>query len=208
MQLDVRDVSKRFGARWALARITLTIKSGEAVMLAGHNGSGKTTLLRLLAAATMPTLGDCSLGEVSLKQNRDHFRAHVALLSHASGHYDDLSARENLRVHAGLMKKPVQAIDAALDAVGLSARADAPVREYSAGMKKRLAIARVMLKQPPIILLDEPFGELDPQGMEVVEAWMKNERAAGKTLVLATHWLEQGGRLTDRAIHLQDGRVA
>jgi heme exporter protein A len=207
MELRVLDVSKRYGDRWALARVTTTIAAGEVVMLAGHNGSGKTTLLRLLAAALQPTLGDCEIGGFSLKSARDEVRKHVALLSHASGHYDDLGARENLRVHARLLGRDDKTIDAALDRVGLATRAETPAREMSAGMKKRLAIARVMLKAPSVILLDEPFGELDPQAMDIVEAWIRAEKTAGRTLVLATHWLEQGQRLCDRALHLKDGRI-
>ncbi len=209
MDLRLRDVSKRYGSRWALARVDLHVKSGEAVMLCGHNGSGKTTLLRLLAGAMQPTFGECEVGGASLRAQREDVRRHVALLSHASGHYDDLGARENLRVHARLSRRtPLEpAIDTALERVGLRARENTPVRELSAGMKKRLAIARVMLKAPPVILLDEPFGELDPQGMELVEQWIRDEVSAGRTLLLATHWLEQGRRLCQRSVELREGRV-
>jgi heme exporter protein A len=207
MELRIRDVSKRYGARWALAHIDLTFASGEAVMLAGHNGSGKTTLLRLIAGALPPTLGDLELGGFSVRKAREKFRRHVALLSHASGHYEDLSARENLHIHASLLGKDEKSVSGVLDRVGLAARQHTTVREFSAGMKKRLAVARVMLKAPELILLDEPFGELDPQGMQVVELWIGEEKRAGRTVILATHWLEQGARLTDRTVTLEGGRL-
>jgi heme exporter protein A len=198
----IDDVSKRYGTRWALARVTLQIARGECVMLAGHNGSGKTTLLRLIAGLLSATHGRVSvLGSTSKQAARER----VALLSHQSGHYDDLSARENLELHAQLLGRGD--IDGTLARVGLKERADTPVRQFSAGMKKRLSLARTMLKAPPVILLDEPFGELDPQGMDFVEQWIAQERKAGTTILLATHWLEQGARLSDRSIRLEGGRV-
>ncbi len=198
----IDDVSKRYGSRWALARVTLQITRGECVMLAGHNGSGKTTLLRLIAGLLTATHGKVSvLGSTSKQATRER----VALLSHQSGHYDDLSARENLLLHAQLLGRGDVA--ATLERVGLKDRADTPVRQFSAGMKKRLSLGRIMLKAPAVILLDEPFGELDPQGMEFVEHWIAHERKAGTTILLATHWLEQGARLSDRSIVLESGRV-
>ena len=199
----IDDVSKRYGARWALARVTLQIARGECVMLAGHNGSGKTTLLRIIAGLLSPTHGKVSvLGSMDKNATRER----VALLSHQSGHYDDLSARENLELHAELLGKGD--INAPLQRVGLTERADTPVRQFSAGMKKRLSLGRTMLKAPTVILLDEPFGELDPQGMDFVEQWIAQERKAGTTILLATHWLEQGARLSDRTVKLEGGRVS
>ena len=205
--IQVDGVSKRYGARWALVRTSLQINAGESVMLTGHNGSGKTTLLRLMAGLTAPSVGALRVFDRDVVRERQAARTAVALLSHQSGHYDDLSAAENLRLHAALLGRDPQAIDELLARVRLRERADTPVRQFSAGMKKRLSLARVMLKRPKIVLLDEPFGELDPEGMADVETWIAEERKAGTTIVLATHWIDQGRRLSDREVRLTNGRL-
>ncbi len=205
---ELHDVSKRYGRRWALARLTHALPRGRSLLLTGHNGSGKTTLLRLLATAMRPTAGRLVVLGLDAVTERDEIRRRVALLSHASFHYEDLSAEQNLSLLARLVGEPDEAaaVTALLDRVGLSRRSDSPVRQFSAGMRKRLAIARLLMKRPQIALLDEPFGELDPAGIAQMEGIIRELKEAGTTLVLATHLVEQGLALCEERLHLSDGR--
>ena len=207
--VELLDVSKRYGRRWALARLDFTLQRGESLLLTGHNGSGKTTLLRLLATALRPTAGTLRVLGLDAVAERDVIRHRVGLLSHASYLYEDLSARENLQVLARLLGKrePGDEADALLERVGLATRAANPIRHFSAGMRKRLAIARLLMKRPTLALLDEPFGELDPAGIHAMEEIIAQLKAEGVTVVLATHLVEQGLALCEERLHLQDGRA-
>ncbi|MBS1154049.1 MAG: ccmA [Myxococcaceae bacterium] len=197
--IDIRDVSKRYGPRWALARLSYSLPVGRSLLLTGHNGSGKTTLLRMIATASFPTAGTLQVLGKDSRTDREAIRHQVALLSHASFLYEDLTAAQNLIVLGRLMglEDPARDSAALLDRVGLSARTDNPVRQFSAGMRKRVAIARLLLKAPALALLDEPFGELDPAGIAQMEGLIAELKAKGTTLVLATHMVEQGIRLTE-----------
>jgi heme exporter protein A len=205
----IDDVSKRYGPRWAVARLSFTLERGGALLLTGHNGSGKTTLLRLLATASFPTHGKLEIMGSDAVEGRDEIRRKVGLLSHASFLYEDLTAEQNLVVLGRLigLERPEEAATAALNRVGLTQRSDNPVRQFSAGMRKRLAIARLLIKQPELALLDEPFGELDPQGITEMEKIIGELAAGGTTLVLATHLVEQGRALTKQRLHLEEGRA-
>jgi len=204
--LQLHEVSKRYGARWALVRLSLTVRRGTALLLTGHNGSGKTTLLRVLATAVRPSSGKVEVLGVDALRDPDTVRAGVGLLSHANYVYEDLSGLENLTVLARLLGEPASTGTEALERVGLSPKDDRPVRTYSAGMRRRLALARLFLKQPPVALLDEPFVELDPAGVTELEARIRELHAAGTTLVLATHHIEQGLQLCTDRLHLEQGR--
>ncbi len=207
--VDIRDVSKRYGRRWALARLTYQLPQGRSLLLTGHNGSGKTTLLRTIATALRPTAGALKVLGLDAVADRDEVRQRVALLSHASYLYEDLTADQNLMVLARLvgLPSPTEEVQRLLERVGLSKRLDTPVRHYSAGMRKRLAIARLLLKAPQIALLDEPFGELDPAGITEMETIIRELKTSGTTLILATHLVEQGQSLCEDRLHLQDGRA-
>ncbi|WP_342374285.1 heme ABC exporter ATP-binding protein CcmA [Myxococcus stipitatus] len=207
--LALHDVSKRYGRRWALARLTYALPSGRSLLLTGHNGSGKTTLLRLLATALSPTAGRVEVLGRDAVTERDDLRRDVALLSHASFLYEDLTAHQNLVVLARLLghPSPKDIAGSLLTRVGLGKRSDNPVRGFSAGMRKRLAIARLLMKAPTLALLDEPFGELDPAGIREMEAIIAELKATGVTVVLATHLIEQGLSLCEERLHLEDGRA-
>ncbi len=210
LAIDIRDVSKRFGPRWALARLSYSLPVGRSLLLTGHNGSGKTTLLRLIATASFPTAGKLQVLGRDSRDDRAQIRHHVALLSHASFLYEDLTAAQNLILLGRMMGLQTPQKDAAalLDRVGLTARTDNPVRQFSAGMRKRVAIARLLLKAPSLALLDEPFGELDPAGIAQMESLIGELKARGTTLVLATHQIDQGLKLTEARLHLENGRMA
>ena len=203
------DVSKRFGPRWALARLSFTLPAKTSLLLTGHNGSGKSTLLRVLATATSPTAGGFTVLGLNGVEAPDEVRRQVGLLSHASFLYEDLTAEQNLALMARLLglDRPREVAAALLNRVGLTQRSSNPVRQFSAGMRKRLAIARLLLKAPRLALLDEPFGELDPAGIAQMELFIAELQARGTTVVLATHLVEQGRALTQARLHLQEGRA-
>ena len=209
LALDIRDVSKRYGPRWALSRLTYSLPVGVSLLLTGHNGSGKSTLLRVIATSTSPTAGGLSVLGLDAAKEREAVRRKVALLSHSSFLYEDLTAEQNLLLLARLLgvAKPRDAAGALLSKVGLGTRAHHAVRTFSAGMRKRLAIARVLLKQPRLALLDEPFGELDPAGISDMEKIIGEMQTKGTSVVLATHLIEQGRALTQRRLHLREGRA-
>lgn len=204
-------LSKRYGARWALVRVGFRIAAGEVAMLAGRNGSGKSTLLRVLATALRPDTGTARVAGLDVVGHRDEVRRRVALLDHRSHVYDVLSALENLEVMARFIGDPKldgERLMAVLEEVGLAQRAHDPVSEFSAGMRKRLALARVLLKAPEVALLDEPYGELDPPGFRLVDGVLDRLRRRGATVLMATHLVERGREHCDRALVLAGGGVA
>ena len=208
LAVEAVDISKRFGARWALARLSFGLPLGRSLLLTGHNGSGKTTLLRLIATASFPTAGTLRVLGHDARTGRDQLRPFVALVSHASFHYEDLSAAQNLSLSAKFLGRggEPKLVAELLERMGLSERADSPVRQFSAGMRKRLAIARLLMKAPRVALLDEPFGELDPAGIKQMEGIIRELQGQGTSVVLATHLVEQGLSLTNERLHLEAGR--
>lgn len=201
--VEARGVGRRLGGRWALRDVNLTVGSGQMVLLHGPNGSGKTTLLRVLSSALSPTVGTVQLfGNVAIEQ-----RSRLGLLSHADGHYDELSGRDNLHL-ASALGRLKGSVPAVLERVGLHARADDPVRAYSAGMRKRLSFARLLLKDPPLVLLDEPYSALDPEGHNFVDGLLAEFRAEGRTVIVSTHQISRVGRWSTLSIRLEAGRVA
>lgn len=206
--LALHDVSKRYGRRWALARLSYALPAGRSLLLTGHNGSGKTTLLRILGTSLSPTAGRLEVRGKDVVIHRDAVRREVALLSHASFLYEDLTAHQNLTLFGRLLglDSPKDAASALLTRVGLTTRSKSPVRQFSAGMRKRLAIARLLMKAPALALLDEPFGELDPAGIRAMENIVAALKGQGATVVLATHLVEQGLALCEERLHLEGGR--
>lgn len=203
--LIVDDLARRFGKRWAVARVTFSLPRGEALMLTGANGSGKTTLLRCIATALRPSHGSAHWNGQDLWDQRAECRPVISLYSHASALYDDLSGPDNLTLWAKLAGREAQVAER-LAEVGLEHRPD-PVRTYSAGMKRRLALARALLKDPELLLLDEPFAALDPEGRDLVLDLARTRQAKGTTLVLATHIPNEAAKLCGRHIHLEAGQI-
>jgi heme exporter protein A len=206
LAVETTGLSRRYGRRWALADVSLDVPEGTAVMLAGRNGSGKSTLLRVLATALRPDHGSVKIAGHDVRKERERVRRAVALLGHQSFLYEALSARENLEVAASLLGRPLD--PGILARVGLAARAEDPVSSFSAGMRKRLSLGRVLLQAKPVVLLDEPYGELDPPGFELLDGVIAELRARGATVVMATHLVERGQHLCDQAVLLDEGRLA
>jgi heme exporter protein A len=198
--IEARELSRRYGRRWALTNVTLRAERGEVVMIAGRNGSGKSTLLRVLATAIRPDTGSAAVLGYDVVRERESVRRATALLSHYSYLYEVLSARENLSLIGGR-------IDEALARVGLAERANDPVSTFSAGMRKRLSFARVLLQRPDVALLDEPYGALDPEGFVLVDEVVTELKSRGATVVIATHQVDRVAAYSDRIFTLEAGRL-
>lgn len=203
--IEVRGLARRFGNRWAVAGVQFDVAAGSGLMVTGANGSGKTTLLRVLSTALRPNAGTVQVGGRDVWSNRAAIRQEIALVSHATRLYEDLSAADNLRAWASLGGFSVD-IDAALRETGLDPRPE-PIRTYSAGMRRRLALALALSKRPRVVLLDEPFAALDPGGREMVASVVRRLKAESVTLVIATHLPDLTRPHCDRAIHLEQGRI-
>lgn len=201
LAIDATNLARRYGRRWAVAGVSFQLPRGKVMMLAGRNGSGKTTLLRILATAIRPDGGRATVGGFDIVKQKEDVRRHSALLSHYTYLYESLTARENLSLIAS-------DDDEVLRRVGMLARADDPVSTFSAGMRKRVSFARVLLQKPEIAFLDEPFGQLDPEGFALVEDVVAELKASGATVVIATHQVDRVARFADVQIGLENGRIA
>jgi len=200
-------VTKRFGRELVLRELRLEMAAGRVAVLKGSNGAGKTTLLRLLATRLRPTRGRARIFGYDLQRDGDEVRRRVGLLSVLGGNYAMLTARENLRLATTLSGLPRADIDAALARVGLAAVADGLVRTFSSGMKKRLGLARLLLVDPPLWLLDEPFAALDEDGRLLLEDALSAARAQGRTVLMASHELERSARFADAVLDITGGRL-
>jgi heme exporter protein A len=205
--VDAQNLGRRYGRRWALADVSFQIPAGRLVMLAGRNGSGKSTLLRVLSTAIRPDLGAARVLGFDLVREREDVRRGVALLSHYSYLYEALTPRENLEVAADHLRVGRDRILPLLQRVNLDARANDPVSTFSAGMRKRLSFARVLLQSPRLVLLDEPYGQLDPEGFKLVDEVVAELKAAGTSVIMATHQVERVSKMADQTITLEAGRV-
>ena len=203
--ISTQNLSRRFGNRWAYARIDLELEKGERLLLIGANGSGKTTLLRSLATLLPPTMGRLEIFGVDPRRRQDQIRTKIGWLSHRTGLYEDLSAVENLQVFASLFGKKTtkQQAERLVEEVGLEL-SDKPVKAFSAGMRKRAAVALLRLKEPEIIFLDEPFSALDPTGIDDIASLFESMEA---TQIIVSHQVERAARLCSRCILLEEGMI-
>lgn len=207
--VEATGVCRRFGRRWALVDVNLEVPQGTALMVAGRNGSGKSTLFRVLSTAIGMDRGRVKIEGIDIAGDRDAVRRHIALLSHYLYIYEPLSAMQNLQVAARLSGRDGsrRALMPLLERVDLAERADDIVSTFSAGMRKRLGIARILLQEASVVLLDEPYGQLDPPGFRFVDGLFKTLRERGVTVLLSTHQIERGAKLCDAGVVLKDGRV-
>jgi heme exporter protein A len=206
------ELARLFAGYPALAGVSLRVERGMAIALLGPNGAGKTTLLRILATAIAPSFGRAEVDGLDVARHPHLVRGRIAYLSHATGLYDDLSARENLAFAAtmlGLEAPEREGREAAVLAeVGLDGVADQRVRTFSAGMRRRLALGRLILAGPSLILLDEPYASLDVDGMELVDRLLAAWRDVGATVLVASHAVERLLGAVDGNVQLAAGMVA
>jgi heme exporter protein A len=207
--VSAEGLCRRYGRRWALVDVSFDVPEGTVVMVAGRNGSGKSTLLRTLATAIRPDRGTVRILGRDAREERDEVRETIALLDHYTHLYEPLSALENLEIVARFLQKSRarEGLLALLEQVGLADRADDAVATFSAGMRKRLALARVLQQDARVVLLDEPYGDLDPPGFLLVDGILERLRAGGATVLMATHLLRRGQALCSRALVLESGRL-
>src|SRR5215467_10945590 len=207
--LESEDIRKTFGHFTALGGVTLRVKRGEFLALFGRNGAGKTTFLKIAATLARYTRGTLRIEGIDIREEPEKARRHIGFLSHNTYLYRDLNAVENLRFFSRLYGMPdsEERILSLLDRVGLQRRASDPVRAFSRGLHQRLGIARVMLHDPSVILLDEPYTGLDANAVEILNQILDQASAAGKTIILTSHDLEQGLRSATRAVVVDRGKV-
>jgi heme exporter protein A len=206
------ELARLFGRSAALAGVSLTVEMGRTVALLGPNGAGKTTLLRILATAIRPSYGSVSIDGIDALQDAEQVRGRVVYLAHVTGHYDDLTAQENLRFAATMFgwgeKEGGEVSREALATVGLDVVSGQRVRTFSAGMRKRLALARVLVARPSLLLLDEPHAALDPDGMTLVDELIGLWKGAGVTVMVASHQADRVSSLADATVRLVAGLLA
>ncbi len=206
--IETSALGRRFGGRDAVRDVSLTVREGDCLALFGPNGAGKTTLLRMLAGLLRPTGGSGSVAGVALPGGAT-VRAAIGYISHASMLYGALTARENVELAARLygVRDPRLQARRALERMELSARADTAVRLLSRGMQQRVSIARAMVHDPRVVLLDEPFTGLDDSGSAALAAHLAALRAANTTMVLVTHQIAEGLALATHAAIMRDGEL-
>jgi len=195
--LEISDVWKYYGDFPALREVALTIEPGSTMALLGRNGAGKTTLLRIIAGLSRPSRGSIKL------------QGSIGILGHGIGVYDELSALENLTLFGRLygLPDPRKRADEMLERVGLARVRDGLAREFSRGMRQRLAVGRAFLHDPEVLLLDEPFTALDDRAIAVLHAMIKEMRDRGRTIIMSTHQLREALELASHVALLQRGQI-
>ncbi len=203
--IELRGLTRRFGERAALRDVTVEVPAGATLAVLGRNGAGKSTLLRILATLLRPHAGDVRVLGEPLPRRAHLVRPRVGLLGHEPLLYRDLSGRENLRYHARLHRVAPARVEQLLEMVGMSARADDPIRTLSRGLVQRVAICRAVLHDPDVLLLDEPRANLDPAAIELIEPLVGGGN--GHTRVLTSHDPSAALQDADLVLGLSDGKA-
>jgi ABC-2 type transport system ATP-binding protein len=208
--LQAESLTKTFGPRVAVERLSFDLRPGEIFALVGPNGAGKTTTLRMLAGLIRPTSGGVRFGGQPAAGAESALRASIGFLTEAPGLWDRLTVRQNLRVYARLHGLPHvdRAVDAALDLFGIADRASEPAAVLSKGLRQRVALARALLHDPRAILLDEPTSGLDPESARDVRELVTRLRDDRRAVLISTHNLDEVDRLADRVAVLNTRLVA
>jgi heme exporter protein A len=200
--LVATGLTQRFGSVLALDSIDLAVDSGEHVAVLGENGAGKTTLLRILATAVRPTSGQLEVLGLDALKERKRLHRRIGFVAHAPGLYPALSALENLEFFCDLHSVARSRASETLESVGLGEVAHRPAGQLSRGMQQRLAIARAVLHDPRLLILDEPDASLGSDGGDLLAGMMN-----GRTVILATHDRALAGKLCPRTVVLRHGRL-
>lgn len=207
--ISASHLTRRFGARVAVDDVTFTVQRSEIVALLGPNGAGKTTTMRMLAGLIAPTSGAVSIDGAKLTRGTGSLlRGRIGFLAEAPGLWDRLTVRENMEIYASLyaLAAPASSIDRVLDLFELTDRSASRAAELSKGMRQKVALARALVHDPPVLLLDEPTSGLDPEITRSVRRLLDERRAAGCAILVSTHNLDEAERLADRVAVLH-GRL-
>lgn len=207
--LRLVEVTRTFGRRRALNKVSMTATAGTITALLGHNGAGKSTLLSIAATLLQPSSGEVRFGAHDGRSGGASLRSRIGMLGHDLYLYAELSAAENLRFFANIygLDAVEQRVDAALQRAGLTERRDDVVSGFSRGMRQRLALERALIHDPRLLLLDEPFTGLDEAARDALRARLRTARDAGAIVLLTTHDLAAILNLTDATVELNDGRL-
>lgn len=208
--ISIKNLQKRFGRKRVLDNLDLEVKKGEFLVMFGPNGAGKTTLIKILSTLSRPSSGKVIINDHDIKEESLEVRSSIGVLSHNPLLYDDLTLKENLLFFSSMyrLNKDENAIKALIDDVGLFHRQNDKVGEFSRGMKQRAAVARVVLHDPPVLLLDEPYTGLDFKAWGMLTDMLKKFHEKGKTVLLITHNVELGYKLGERLTILVNGKIA
>ena len=210
LTIEARKLVKSFGRHNVLRGIDLQVAEDDFLVIFGPNGAGKTTLIRVLSTLYKPTTGQVVIGGWDLRDHANEVRKQIGVVSHQTFLYSDLTAYENLKFYGRMygVSDLEQRIESLLDRVGLTARMHDRVGIFSRGMQQRLSIARALLHDPPIVLLDEPETGLDQHATQMmVEVISQSLSGQRKTVVMITHSLQRGLEMANRAVILVNGRI-
>jgi len=207
--IEVEDLGKAFGSLWALRDVELQLRKGQVMAVFGPNGSGKTTLIRVLAALARPNRGSAAVEGHDIRREAQAVRRVVGVVTHQPLLYDDLTPYENLTFYGRMygvhnLKEKVPSV---LKRVGMESRMHDRVRTLSHGMQKRAALARAILHDPQVLLLDEPESGLDPEGVLRLHEIVLELKSQGKSVLMTTHNVEQGLALADEVVVIKQGQV-
>jgi lipooligosaccharide transport system ATP-binding protein len=206
-----RGLEKSYGGFEAVRGVDFDIFSGECFGFLGPNGAGKTTTMKMIYGAIIPTGGELSVAGLDVYRNERQIKRRIGVVPQENNLDDELEVRENLLIYGRYYDLPrktvLQRTDELLDFVQLSDKVDARVEQLSGGMKRRLLIARALINDPEIVVLDEPTTGLDPQARHLVWDRLRALTGEGKTLVLTTHYMEEAARLCDRLVIMEGGRI-
>ncbi|MEO6408466.1 MAG: ABC transporter ATP-binding protein [Burkholderiaceae bacterium] len=209
--LEARGLRKSYGARAAVADISLHVDAGEVLGLLGPNGAGKSTTVGMLCGLTLPDAGSISLGGINLAADAFAFKRRIGLVPQDLALFEDLPARANIELFGSLYDLPKATLKQramqVLDSVGLADRARDKPATFSGGMKRRLNIACALVHDPDVLLLDEPTAGVDPQSRNAIFDHLEALKRAGKALVYTTHYMEEAQRLADRIVVIDHGQV-
>lgn len=207
--IEASHLTKTFGTRKAVDDVTFVLPKGAFLSIFGPNGAGKTTLLNMISTLSRPSSGTLAVAGFDVKERPEEVRHRIGYISHLSMLYPDLTAEENLMFYARLygVNDPQARIDFLLDAVGLAHRKLDTVRTFSRGMIQRASIARALVHDPEIVLLDEPYSGLDPHAVDIFDGLIEKVRA-GRTFVMVSHDLAKGFEMCTHVLMMARGRVA
>jgi heme ABC exporter ATP-binding subunit CcmA len=203
--VEVEGLTRRYGERVALDRVSFTVANGQTMAVFGPNGAGKSTLLKVLSTLLRPHAGTVRVLGYELPGEAWKLRGRVGYLGHEPALYRSLTARENLRFAARLHGVDDERVEELLGAVGLRRRGDDRIDEFSRGMRQRIAAARAVMHDPPLLLLDEPWSAIDPGAIALLEPLIG--RGSGRTRVVVTHDVARGMAEADAFVAIRAGRI-